>query len=240
MTVKYVLRENLLVEDPGIYAAQVQTNNTADLEQIAKRMIELGSTVTMADILAVIEDAIQASESLLLEGNRVHIDGLCELFPRIKGKFDGITDTFDPARHSLDVGAAPGTRIRKAFREQGSVTKEETIKPMPSLLEFVDTGSGTTNQTITTGNIGTINGHRLSFNIEQVDEGVFFIAGDATVTRVNAVQKNKPGQVVFLVPESLAPAGNPYHLRVKARFSPEEDPRTGELPYDLNISAPPP
>ncbi len=45
-------------------------------------------------------------------------------------------------------------------------------------------------------------------------------------TKVSAVQKNKPGQLVFLVP---ALADGYYRLEVRAQFSKDGEVRTGEL-----------
>ena len=234
MAINYCLLENNLTSDPNDYAAQVKITSSADLEQIADRMIEQGSTVTKADILAVLEDTIKASEGLLLEGYRVQLGGLCELFPRIKGVFNGITDTFDSSRHRVDVGANPGIRVRKAVRNGANVAKQETIKPTPALLEYVDLGSGETNSTITPNNIGTINGHRLKFDPSQADEGIFFIAiPTGTELKVTAVQRNKPGQLVFMVPDM--PTGGTLNLEVRARFTEDGDLRIGRLDTILNV-----
>ena len=227
MSINYALFENHLTSDPDDYAAQVKITGSADLEALAERMIDQGSTVTKPDILAVLEDTIKATESCLLDGYRVQLGGLCELFPRIKGVFNGITDTFDASRHRVDVGANPGARVRKTVRVGATVTKIETIKPAPALLEYVDLGSGETNGTITSGNIGTINGHRLKFNPEQDDEGIYFVNIDSGAeVKLTAIQKNKPGQLVFLTP--TVPDGQ-YYLEVRTRFSESAELRTGRL-----------
>ena len=234
MPINYALFENNLTSDPNDYAAQVQTNTSADLDAIVRRIIEQGSTSTEADILAVLEDAIKACEALLLEGSRVSFGGLCELFPRVTGVFDGITDSFDASRHRIDVGANPGSRIRKTVRESAQAVKVEAIKPAPAPLEYSDLGSGEINSTITPGNIGTINGHRLKYNPAEADEGIFFIpAGGGAATRIDVVQKNKPSQLVFLIP-AAAPAGD-YALEVRARQRDSAELRTGRLDATLTV-----
>jgi len=227
MTINYALFENHLTSDPDDYAAQVKITGSAGLEVIAQRMIDQGSTVTKPDILAVLEEAMKTIESCLLDGYRVQLGGLCELFPRIKGVFNGITDTFDASRHRVDVGANPGARVRKTVREGATVTKTETIKPAPALLEYVDLGSGETNGQITSGNIGTINGHRLKFDPDQDDNGIYFVNIDtADEVKVTTIQKNKPGQLVFLAPSM--PNGQ-YYLEVRTRFRDSAELRTGRL-----------
>jgi len=237
MAINYALFENHLTSDPDDYAAQVRITGSADLEVLAQRMIDQGSTVTKPDILAVLEDTIKATESCLLDGYRVQLGGLCELFPRIKGVFNGITDTFDPSRHRVDVGANPGARVRRTVRVGATVTKAETIKPAPALLEYVDLGSGETNGKITSGNIGTINGHRLKFNPDQDDEGIYFVNIDtAAEVKLTAIQKNKPGQLVFLTP--TVPGGQ-YYLEVRTRFREPAELRTGRLDEILQSAGTP-
>lgn len=234
MPINYALFENNLTSDPNDYAAQVQTTASADLDAIVKRIIQQGSTSTEADIAAVLEDAIKACEGILLEGNRVNFGGLCELFPRLTGVFNGITDSFDSTRHRIDVGANPGSRIRKTVRDNAQAVKVESVKPAPAPLEYSDLGSGEINGTITPGNIGTINGNRLKFDPAQADEGIFFSpTGGGAATKADIVQKNKPSQLVFLVPAGLA-AGD-YRLIVTARMSNGTELRTGILDATLTV-----
>ncbi len=234
MPIHYALFENNVTTDPDDYSAAVQAIDSADLDTLVRRMLERGSTTTRADILAVMEDAIGACESLLLDGMRVNFGGLVELFPRVRGVFNGVTDTFDPARHSVDVGANPGIRVRQTVRDQATVTKDEAVKPAPNPLEFRDIGSDTTNDQITPGNIGQLSGSRLKYDVAQVDEGVYFIAsvGGAAI-KVFTLQKNKPAQLVFLLPAGLL-AGT-YYLEVRARMRGGADLRTGRLDAVLTV-----
>jgi len=235
MPIHYALFENNVTSDPDDYAAVVQAIDSADLETLIRRMLDRGSTTTRADILAVMEDAIGACESLLLDGMRVNFGGLVELFPRLRGVFNGVTDTFDPARHSVDVGANPGNRVRQTVRDQATVTKDEAVKPAPNPLEYRDVGSDTTNDQVTPANIGQLSGSRLKYDPLQADEGIFFIpTAGGLETKVTTVQKNKPAQLVFLVPAGLM-AGT-YYLEVRARMRAEAaDLRIGRLDAVLTV-----
>jgi hypothetical protein len=234
MSIDYALYQNKLTEETDLYAAKVLITTSADLETIADRIVEQGSTVTRTDVIAVLEGAVIACENLLLEGARVNFGGLFDAFPKIKGKFNGITDHYDPSRHQVDVGAAPGSRVRKTVRENAAVSKLETILPRPLVLEYVDLGTGETNNHITAGNIGTINGNRLAFDPNADDEGIYLVgeAGADTV-KVTEIQKNKPSELVFMVP---ALAERTYWLQVRRRFTPEGDLRTGQLDTILSIT----
>ncbi|MBN1517269.1 DUF4469 domain-containing protein [Candidatus Sumerlaeota bacterium] len=226
--IQYALFENNLTSDPNDYSAQVNAVASADLDAIVRRMIDQGSTTTEADIFAVLEDAIKACESLLIDGQRVNLGGLVELFPRIKGVFNGLSDGFDPARHRIDVGANPGARVRKTVRDSAAVQKIESIKPAPNPVEYVDLGSGEANGTVTPGNIGTLNGHRLKFDPTQTDEGIFFVVvSHSSEVKVTNVQKNKPSQLVFLIPSTIT--ADDYYLEVRARMQGGDELRTGRL-----------
>jgi len=141
---------------------------------------------------------------------------MMDFFPRIKGVFNGPGDTFDPARHHIDVGANPGSELREAIRAAARVEKVEAVKPAPNPVEYRDVGSDTTNDSVTVGNIGQLTGSRLKYDDKEADEGIYLIAdSDGTTTKVTTLQKNKPSQLVFLVPNVATGA---HHMEVRARM----------------------
>lgn len=233
MTISYKLRKNNIVTDEDVYAGMLSQTASVGLKELADRIIDQGSTVTKPDVLAVLENCATAIESFLLEGTRVQFAGLCDLFPRIKGKFTGPDDSFDPARHKIDLSAVPGARIRKTFRERATVAKKEAQEIVPSLTSFFDLGSNTTNARISTGNIGQINGYRLKFNPEAADEGIFLtnlsIGGTEKIT---AVSHNTAGKLVFLTPATLEMT-DVYQLEVRTRYTTGGTLRTGKLTAQL-------
>ena len=85
MTIKYALFENHLTSEPNQFSARVRFTGSVGLDMLAQRILDQGSTVTRPDILAVLENMIMATEGYLLEGYRVNLGGMCELFPRLKG-----------------------------------------------------------------------------------------------------------------------------------------------------------
>lgn len=229
MSIKYVLQKNNLVEEDNKYAASVRLAGSVGLEEIADRIVEQGTTVRKPDVLAVLENALTACDSMLLDGMRIQFGGLVDLFPKIKGSFDGPTDTYDPSRHQIDVGAMCGKRLRSHFRESANVERGEAVKPVPSLVAFSQVPSPANPLSIVTGNIATIDGYRLKFNPLAADEGIYFVptSGPVSPIKAAAIQKNTAGQLVFLVPSMLP--GIPYYLDVRTRYTPEGELRTGRL-----------
>ena len=53
-------------------------------------------------------------------------------------------------------------------------------------------------------NPGQLTGRRLKFDAEDEAQGVFFIANDGTTTRASLIMRNKPAELMFIVPAGLA------------------------------------
>jgi hypothetical protein len=225
--------ENHLTSDPDDYMAMVQPTNTAELEDIINRMIDQGSTVVKADILSVLEDYHQAIESMVLEGQNVNTPG-ANYGASIKGVFNGQADSYDASRHQVRATVSPGKRFRKAIEGRAQVTKGEAVTPRPNPLEYTDLNSEARNSVLTPGGMGRLVGHRLKFDPTAADQGIFFVAADDTETRVEVVGRNKPAELMFLVPDSL-PAGE-YTLEVRATMRNNDDVRTGALDVPLTVA----
>lgn len=233
MTIPYVLVENNLTSDPNDYYALVKPAGSADLDDIVERIEQQGSTVTRADIYSVLEDYFAAVETLLVEGNTVNTP-VANYTTSIKGVFDGPDENFDASRHHLRPIANPGTRIRKTLRQRGQPIKQEAVTPRPNPVEYIDINSDTRNSILTPGGMGRISGHRLQFDAATPEQGVFFVAEDGTETRVDVVGRNKPSELVFMVPDSLADGD--YTLEVRAYIYGGNDLRTGALDTPLTVS----
>lgn len=229
MPVEYELQLNKLTTEENVYAAAVRTFATASLDDIVDRIMDGGSTVTRGDVAAVLEQAIVVCENFLQDGYRVNIDGLVDLFPRIRGKFTGPLDTYDPSRHSLDLAAMPGNRVRKSFKATAVPEKIVGDKVRPLLVEYQDLATGTVNTTLTRGNIGSVAGKQLAYDATAADEGLFLVSADANPpVKVSAVQKNKPGELIFLVPPDLTEFGS-YQMEVRTRPKGCKELRVGRL-----------
>ncbi len=229
MSIRYYLSENHLTSDQSDFAARVQVISSADLDTIVDRMVDQGSTSTRADIMAVLEDAIKIAEHYIADGHRVTLGGLCQLYPTIKGKFTGIADVFDSSRHTIDVAARPGRRLRKRVRSNTMPEKLEPVTPRPSLPSYLDVATGLLNMQITKGTIGTIEGGKLKFNPLQADEGIYFIdAGDGvTEHKVSLIQSNLPKKLIFLTPSTLISSSN-YFIEVRTRYTENGKLRKGQ------------
>ena len=232
MPINYVLLENNLTSDPSDYMAAVQATRTAETDDIIARIIQQGSTVVKADILSVLEDYHTAIENMVLEGVNVNTP-LANFGVSIKGVFNGPTDSFDPGRHQVVATTSPGKRFRRAVRERAQAVKGEALKPKPNPVEYTDVNSGTTNSVLTPNGMGRLVGHRLKFDPAAAAQGIFFQAKSGAATQAAMVGRNKPGELMFMVP---ALAAGDYTLEVRARVYGSEDARAGALDATLTVA----
>jgi hypothetical protein len=227
MTIQYTLYQNKLTQSDNLYSAKVLKTASADTEDIIDRIVQQGSTLTRPDILAAIQSIFSAVSQMLLEGKRINFAGLCDFSCKIKGKFEGLDDRFDPARHIVDLCVTPAKKMQNYVRENAHTSKQATRLRTPSVFEYSDLASNTTNSFVTSGNIGSITGRNLSFNQQSEDEGIFFVStGDNHKTKVQSVETNKPSRLIFMVPD--LPEGS-YYLQVSTRYTPAGDLRSGRL-----------
>ncbi|MDX1636774.1 MAG: DNA-binding domain-containing protein [Balneolaceae bacterium] len=232
MSIKYSLVPNHLTDDPNDHMAIVQDQPARTIDDIIDRMVERGSTVTRADILSVIEEYQAVVASFLEEGDRINTP-LFRTSASISGVFEDPTDRFERGRHYVRLNVNPGPRIAE-IAETLSVEKVAADRTQPVLEQFKDFGSDTLNETVTPGNAAEISGSHLKVDTGDDDQGIFFIAGDGTETKVETIMRNMPANLIFMVPEGLA--SGEYELEVRARPRGHKDIRTGALESVLVVA----
>lgn len=227
MTIPYTLDANNLTDEGG-YFARVRSVGTADLEMIADRIVGRGSTVGKADVIAVLNLLEEVCIDLVLEGYRVHLGDLVQLYCSIEGVFDLANDSFDSSRHALKGTARTGSGLNDALKYRGQARKQELRRPYPTPKEFTDVSSGFRDR-FTPKGMGRLTGVYLKFDPEADDEGLFLIDEAGQEHRL-AVGYNTPGLLIFHLPE--VPAGT-YYLEVRSRMRFASDVRTSRLAQPL-------
>ncbi len=232
--IHYALFEHHLTADPDDYVARVISQDAVDQNTLVDDVIKRGSTVTRPDLLAALDAYNEALIDRLLEGQRVNTP-VANYGVVIRGTFDGADDEFDPSRHLLLPTVSPGALARRRIQEQGRAAKAEAQVPEPNPVQYRDFGSETTNSALTPGSPGGVTGHRLKFDPADEQQGVFFIAADGSATRAVMVMRNKPAELMFMVPDGLA-AGD-YTLEVRAVVKGKGKLRPGRLRHPLTAVA---
>ncbi len=230
MPIQYALFENHVTSDPNDYRAIVQNSGSWNLDTVVKKIVLRGTTVNEADVLGVLVNALSVCAEGVIENNHINLAGIFELFPRVKGVFNGPVDPWEDNRHYIDVGCNPGSALREQVRQEATVQRVNATKPAPELIQYHDFGSDTNNDTVTVGNAGNLVGSRLKFDASKADEGLYFVATAGGETKVGTVMYNKPGRLDFLIPATLVPGT--YWLEVRAR---QGDPPAGPDNRELRV-----
>ncbi len=232
MPLKFSLFPNHLTTEPGDYMAVTTDKITVGRKEIIARMIRSGSTVTKAEALSVLEEYSRALEEYLKEGASV-VTPLYRIVPSISGVFDDRQEAFSADKHRINLNIHPGLRLRE-IRNDIQVEKVEGRPAQPVPMDILDVVSGSMNDVLSPGGVGDLRGNDLKYDHEDPQQGIFLVASDGTETRMDTIIRNKPSNLIFMIPESLA-AGT-YALEVRAILTGITSLRTGSLEAELTVS----
>ncbi len=213
MAIKYYLQPNPITPDPNDQSARVVSNKVHDSESILKEMLKRGSTITEADIRAVLNVFFTVVSEEVADGNSVNLP-LVNIRAGITGVFANATDSFDPSRHIKKANLSAGTDLLRKMNE-AKVEKINVSTAAPALIAYTDVHSQTTNSLLTPGGIGQIVGEELKFNPGNATEGIFFIAADNTATPAPIIASRTEGKIVFSIP---ALSSGDYTLEVRKGY----------------------
>ena len=218
MSIQYYLRENTLPTAAGTYSIHFAKNNSIDFEGIAKELATQSTTVSEPDIQAVLTALTIQLRKYILEGYRVNVGDLFQLYPKFSGSMNSESDTFDPAIHSITVGGRATYSMKKDIARDAVLQKVLSPVTVGRLFDYIDTASGTTNTTITAGRTGKLKGAALSFDKAAPDEGLYLIDSIDDAESIEPVEcsDTDPSVINMLWPATLLSSGEGY-LALKTR-----------------------
>lgn len=231
MGINFSLYKNNLTSEANQFRAVVQSVGTIDYDGVIDQVVKQNSTVTRADVLAVLDNFFTTIEGLLLLGFNVNTPG-ANYRVSVKGGFDGQIDSLTPGRNSVEASISSGARLRQTM-QRAQVQKQESSDRLPRPLNYTDSNSGQLNNRLTPGGMGRLTGYRLKFDPADLTQGIFFVAAGGKVTQTGVVGKNDPSELMFLVPASLKPGD--YNLEIRSAMG-NGTVRTGLLADVLTVS----
>ena len=212
---KYALRENLLTAAPDDFMAQVQDVRSYTLDEIIDAMMQKGSTLTRADVSAVLQIYGEVCASLIADGSALNTP-LMNTSLSISGVFNGANDAFDKKRHTVNLNISAGTALKVAL---GKIKCEKTgtTSTDPYINEVKDVVSGKVNEVLTKGGVVQITGSRLKFDAKDSSQGIFFVPETGNPVRATVIAENKPARLMAIIPADLQ-AGT-YYIEVRSKHS---------------------
>lgn len=232
MPIKFYLQPNPITPDPNDQSARVATNATLTLEDIMKKALKRGTTLTEPDLRAAINLLFTVVTDEIADGNAITTP-LVNIRPSITGVFSSATDSFDNSRHIKRASLSAGVLLTQKM-QGAKVEKIASGQRTPDLQEFLDINSGTTNSILTSGGIGQLVGSELKFNIENPDEGIFLVHETGVETKITVLATRTEGKLVFSIPAGLATGG--YRVEVRKGYGNAAAIRTGTLNEMLEIA----
>ena len=212
---KYALRENLLTAAPDDFMAQVQDVRSYTLDEIIDAMMQKGSTLTRADVAAVLQIYGEVCASIIADGSALNTP-LMNTSLSISGVFNGANDAFDKKRHTVNLNISAGTLLRSVLPKV-KCEKTGTVSTDPYINEVKDVVSGTINTTLTKGGVVQLTGSRLKFDQKDTAQGIFFVPETGEAVRATVIAENKPARVMAIIPADLA-AGT-YYIEVRTKIT---------------------
>ena len=212
---KYALRENLLTPAPDDFMAQVQDVRSYTLDEIIDAMMQKGSTLTRADVKAVLQIYGEVCAAVIADGCALNTP-LMNTALSISGVFNGANDSFDKKRHTVNLNITAGTLLRDAVTKV-KCEKTEGVSTDPYITEVTDIVTGTANTTLTKGGVVQLVGARLKFDAKDAAQGIFFVPETGEAVRAAVIAENKPARLMAIIPADLA-AGT-YYIEVRSKHS---------------------
>ena len=231
------LKANKLTADPSDYTAVPDLNGTYNVRSLVEALQAEGMEIQAETAVDIITRFNRKAAEMTTSGYSVNT-GLVVMQPRIRGKFT--SQTFDPQKHRVYISVRQGVAMRKAIADATvEIQGEQESKMTIYLVE--DLSTDTPGNTLTKGKNARILGAMLKIDGEDPSVGITFTnTATKTATRIDRkdVIRNKPSELVILVPDTLA-AGK-YQVSVTTQFSggskPLKAPRTATYKGEITIA----
>jgi hypothetical protein len=229
---KYALVENAMAVDPNSCVAIVSSPESKNLDDVINFMVAEGTGLTRPQAMAYFEKLTQTLLYFVGQGHSVNTP-LMRVRPTISGIFNNKSDSFDASRHQVNIRARAGSRLRDLETNiKLEKVKVSTQAPIPDT--FTDALSGESNFFATSGGIGMLKGQMLKFDVDDLQQGIFFVPVNdpATEIRVESYSGIKPSEIHFQIP-TLDPGD--YYLAVKSVPKSGKGIKKGELETVINV-----
>ena len=233
--IKYKLVPSSFSNGTEKYHASVEPYKSLSLEDIINEMEFRHSSLTTSDMVAMFEDFGRTVIKRIQEGDRVSTD-LFQISLSIKGTFNSLDDGYDGSRHKVRICINPSRAFKKAVTQNVRVEKKLSEQPLPKLMWFFNLEGSEPNTVLSPTHMARIKGENLTFDQTDPQQGLFLVPANSPepdqAIRVTHFSQKTSGQIVFRVPDGLAPGF--YRLEVRAVFG-VSDLRTGTYKNKLEV-----
>ena len=218
-SIKAVLLDNPLTDDPNDFSARVVSERSLSIKNICESAYTRGGAdISAASMQHATESFLKEMAYLLCDGFSVNT-GYFTAVPSIKGTFNSPTENFNPDKHSILFQFNQGSALRK---ELSTVEVEilGVIETGTEIMQITDVRTGSVNDFITPNRNIKIIGSRLKIAGDHPNVGIRFLIQDGSESYVDLdpsdIVVNNPSELIILVPD--LPAGQ-YKLQITTQFT---------------------
>ena len=228
--IKYYLVENLLNTEGTNYLAKAVETERYDINQIVQQMLKRGSSMTEADIRAVLHIFFDVVKTAITEGKSINTE-LFSTKPSITGVFQDMNDIFNVEEHKLHINLRAGKLLMEAIKE-AHLEKVATPIGTRSIREVKDLKTGSINDIITPGRVIEIYGDKIKLIGDNIIKGLILTKSGGSSYEFTDIISNEPKRIIAQMPDNLKP-GN-YKLYIETKFSGTTKPLKSymTIPYD--------
>ncbi|MBI9065594.1 MAG: DUF4469 domain-containing protein [Marinilabiliaceae bacterium] len=228
---KYYLVDNPLTVEPGDCMARVETVSTITREKLIELCCDQNAGFNHSMVTGLFDRLEKVVVKAAADGKTI-VTPLGSISASISGVFDNAADSFDPDRHELKFNIRTGHLFSKVAED----IKPVKVNPRQSginIVSFFDHASGTTNDVLTPGSIGELQGNLLKYDDSDEQQGIFFIDTQQIATKCSVVAHNAGTKLMFAIPSDLT-AGI-YEVEVRTGLRTKAIVQ-GRLPAKLTVS----
>ncbi|MDR1680020.1 MAG: DUF4469 domain-containing protein [Prevotellaceae bacterium] len=210
----YSLHDNALTKRANDMWAQTHPKLHYDRKAFINLMLERGTLISKTDIIAVLNHMEETAAYIVENGGTLKLPLFNTNFS-ISGVFEGANDAFDPTRHKLCVNVVKGTVLRKA-EQRVKLSKANISWCQPQIHQIKDSISGSVDTILTAGGAVEILGIKIKLLGDKPETGLYFVAEDGTTSKAEVIIRNKPSQIIALIPALKA---GRYRIKVVTQFT---------------------
>ncbi len=222
----------------GEYIYATQMGQKLPTSKLAKLIAASGTTVSEADVLAVLHNIGEVVANEVMHGMAVEIPGLGSIHLHANGVMDkdGNDISEKGRRFRMKMTFKKSLRNMVLSPDNLAVALVDFKAQTPVLTRFDDAVSGMVNTQLTPGGMAGIRGKNLRLHLLMADEGVWFIPqGEGDIVRATIFLDNKPSRLTLGIPAELQ-RGMTYRVEVRTRINRSKKLAVGTLTELLAVA----
>lgn len=212
MAINYSLVPNSLTRNTKSYRARVKSTGIKSTQEIIELCTKAGTTVTKADLAAVLSILEEIVWKSLSEGYDVKLFGFHHKVT-IRGNFNELREQFHRSKHDIMVTTTP-MKLESMY-DMTKVKRITERSKMPEIYFYRDMNSNEPDLILHPGSSGIISGCYLSFDKSDPEQGIFIIDEEGTEIPVPNAIISTHKEIVIMIPKSLMPGNYSIELRTR-------------------------